>query len=426
MKLHFTFFIGLILLCLNSTIHFSQWQLKNNGIPNFISGGPIDAVDENIALFTSVNYLFTTTNAGTDWTQKILPEPYVTDIAIINSDHIWIGTDTGKIYCTSDGGTSWILQYDNENETKFINYIEMFTPNLGVAMGDGLSITDQPTSILKTENGGATWQSVSNSILGWSGDVWRRIDFVNTSVGYFCATGINSQKLYKTIDGGFHWAETSHPPFCAMVIKFYNENIGIVGDVSTIYKTSDGGLTWSIFDTILEGWLSDFEFLPNNPQHLWAATTHSLYFSNDGGETWTKQFLIDGDLKASDIVFVDNTHGWLRCSDGQIYFTDNNGGIVTNVDDDGSQVPPVFQLMQNYPNPFNPATNISFSIPERIHVSLKIFNITGQEISTLVDNELSAGTHNVKFTAKNLSSGIYLYKLQAGKFTETKKLVLMK
>ena len=85
-----------------------------------------------------------------------------------------------------------------------------------------------------------------------------------------------------------------------------------------------------------------------------------------------------------------------------------------------------FLLAQNFPNPFNPATRIAFSIPSRSFVSLKIFDIMGRETAVLVDEELAAGSHARQWNASAMSSGIYFYRLQAGSFTETKKLVLMR
>jgi hypothetical protein len=91
-----------------------------------------------------------------------------------------------------------------------------------------------------------------------------------------------------------------------------------------------------------------------------------------------------------------------------------------------TQTPKLFALMQNYPNPFNPTTTIAFSIPKANNVTLKIFDAIGREVATLVNGVRSAGEYNVEFNASTLASGMYLYRLQAGSFVETKKFVLMK
>ncbi|MEN8192625.1 MAG: T9SS type A sorting domain-containing protein, partial [Bacteroidota bacterium] len=88
--------------------------------------------------------------------------------------------------------------------------------------------------------------------------------------------------------------------------------------------------------------------------------------------------------------------------------------------------PAKYELEQNYPNPFNPSTEIKFSIPNSGATTLKVFNMLGQEVATLLDAELSAGSYKYNFDASTLSSGIYFYTLEAGKYSETKKMVLLK
>jgi len=94
--------------------------------------------------------------------------------------------------------------------------------------------------------------------------------------------------------------------------------------------------------------------------------------------------------------------------------------------EDYQVVPMVYNLSQNYPNPFNPTTTIQFNLPIESNVTLKVFNVLGQELMTIVSEKMKAGNHLVKFDASKLSSGIYLYQINAGKFTETKKMVLLK
>ncbi|MGQ9798544.1 MAG: T9SS type A sorting domain-containing protein, partial [Ignavibacterium sp.] len=88
--------------------------------------------------------------------------------------------------------------------------------------------------------------------------------------------------------------------------------------------------------------------------------------------------------------------------------------------------PAKFELAQNYPNPFNPNTSISFTIPQSGNVKLSVYNLLGQEITTLVNEYKEAGTHNIQFNAANLNSGVYLYKLESNGLTLTKKMTLLK
>lgn len=99
---------------------------------------------------------------------------------------------------------------------------------------------------------------------------------------------------------------------------------------------------------------------------------------------------------------------------------------ATDVKAANESTPDNFILVQNYPNPFNPKTTISFSLSSNAFVSLKVFNSLGSEVATLVNEELSAGNYQRQWNADQMSSGIYFYRLEAGRFTETKKLILLK
>jgi len=108
------------------------------------------------------------------------------------------------------------------------------------------------------------------------------------------------------------------------------------------------------------------------------------------------------------------------------YYTFKEGrGIVTSIESE-IKLPEEYILYQNYPNPFNPETTIEFSLPERSDVKITLVNILGQAIKEIVNNNYSAGLHQVKLNASDLSSGVYFYKLEAGSFVTAKKLILMK
>ncbi|MCH7974832.1 MAG: T9SS type A sorting domain-containing protein, partial [Bacteroidetes bacterium] len=117
-------------------------------------------------------------------------------------------------------------------------------------------------------------------------------------------------------------------------------------------------------------------------------------------------------------VRVDDKSGNI---DIQIY----NINVITGINDE-SAIPNTFKLFQNYPNPFNPSTTISFQLPALSFVSLKIYDVLGREVKTLINKEMKAGSYKVDFNASQLSSGIYFYRLTASSFVQTKKMILMK
>ena len=107
------------------------------------------------------------------------------------------------------------------------------------------------------------------------------------------------------------------------------------------------------------------------------------------------------------------------------------GGVVTDIQNISSEIPTQFMLSQNYPNPFNPSTVISYTIGTSqlavsSFISLKVFDLLGREVSTLVNEKQNAGTYSVQFDGSNFSSGIYFYRLSSDNFTETKRMILLK
>ena len=101
--------------------------------------------------------------------------------------------------------------------------------------------------------------------------------------------------------------------------------------------------------------------------------------------------------------------------------------ILTSVESDfGAQIPTEYNLYQNFPNPFNPTTTIRFAVPKESHVVLDIYNIVGQKVMTLINKNMKAGLYNLDFDASHFSSGVYIYRINPGKYSATKKMMLLK
>ncbi len=434
------------------SIH-AQWVSKKDTLqhPDWGIGWSIDACDLNTIVFSVQwsNYpepakVYLSKNGGKAWS-NISPlnswGDELIDISIIDSMHIWGACSDGKIFSTSNGGINWEEQYFDTTKTKFINYIEMFDENIGIAMGDALASENGIPVFLKTTDGGKNWLDMNKNyaIGGWSGSIWQRLDFVNENTGYFFESGNSPQKLYKTTDGGSSWNETNLTGR-ADLVKFYNENLGLTFsteyDTSTdpitatyyFKRTTDGGVTWEEYQADVEGFMSDIEFLPGKPSNVWSTGKNGLYFSIDTGRTWQKYDLGIDSLMGRDIVFTDENHGWLLCDNGNIFYTDNNGGIITGIDDKNysNKFPDSYYLYQNYPNPFNPSTIINYQLSKDGLVLLKIYDLLGREIMTLVNEFKSKGKYSVNFNAGALPNGVYFYRLISGNFTQSRKMMLLK
>ncbi len=439
-----------IILCVTILLLASggkaQWLLSNNGLlTNSQLSWKIYTIDNNMAVISygsySVNKLAITTNGGTSWQHINTPSTteVIIDLFCFSSNSICAATDMGKIYKTTDSGSSWSLVYSNNQETTFLNYIKFFDSQNGIAVGDAIN-ANTPLIVLKTTNAGDNWVNVntSNLIGAVSFNIYHTISFVNSQLGFYRHSNYNTsndRKLYKTTDGGSSWdVVSSLNANNFALVEFYNSEIGICVSSQTplvIYRTFDGGATWSQIQTTITKLVSDVAFILGDPSKLWMATIENLFFSSDTGKTWNEQVVTPAPYYFRDIEFSDVTTGWLLADWGKV-FRSTNADKITSVKNEKLFLSD-FKLLQNYPNPFNPGTVIKFLIPNvetghapSLQVFLKVYDILGNEVATLVNEEKSAGVYKVEFDASKLPNGVYFYQLRVDQFIETKKMILLR
>ena len=205
-------------------------------------------------------------------------------------------------------------------------------------------------------------------------------------------------------------------------------------NISSLWYTNNGGTSWTAVEGNLGG--------TNGPSARWAeivyvsgvmhiilATSTGIYYTttlNGASTLWTQEAVnsignvvcVHTDFRDSDKTLVVATHG-RGAFQTQILTPISVGTIST-------EIPNKYLLSQNYPNPFNPSTNIKFSLPKSSNVTIRIYNALGREVATLVNETLMAGTHQAVWNASSYSSGVYFYKISAGDFSETKRMLLIK
>lgn len=164
---------------------------------------------------------------------------------------------------------------------------------------------------------------------------------------------------------------------------------------------------------------------------LWSVARTQSQIDSSKCLKYPSQFGSVAGLKAVwhfDSTFVDSVSGYsgTPTSASVGFDTASLPCVLTNLTGNSNILPQSISLKQNYPNPFNPTTKISFDIPKQDFVSLKVYDITGREVETLISRQLNAGTYLVDFDGSQLSSGVYFYKLQAGNFVEVKRMILLK
>jgi hypothetical protein len=191
------------------------------------------------------------------------------------------------------------------------------------------------------------------------------------------------------------------------------------GTSGGVFLSTNNGTSWTAASTPFSG----FSQMVRVGSNLFAGTYGSVFLSTNNGTSWSavNAGLMNTNVKA------------LAVSDTNLFAGTYYGGIwrrplsemITDVESE-QQLPTNFALEQNFPNPFNPVTNFQFSIVNRQLTILKVYDLLGREIATLVNEEKQPGTHTVQWDASNVASGVYLYQLKAGAYTETRKLLLLK
>ena len=241
-----------------------------------------------------------------------------------------------------------------------------------------------------SSNDGASWSDITGSLPNrYVTDI--NVDGRNPAVAYVTLSGytldLTEAHIYRTTNFGASWTSISgnmpNVPVNSIIIEETRDSILFVGTDAGVYYTTNLGTTWNVVGS----------GLPNSP-------------------------VFDINFHKPTNTLVAGTHG------RSIYMADVSSITVgiQNI----SNIAESYALKQNYPNPFNPVTKIQFSIPESGEVKLFVYDINGREVSTLVNERKDIGTYEVDFNGLALSSGIYFYRLEAGGFVETKRMVLVK
>jgi ligand-binding sensor domain-containing protein len=281
---------------------------------------------------------------------------------------------------------------------------------------------------------------------------------INPAGHIFAATGAG---IYYTENSGLTWIQTNFTnPTESIAIK--SNGYIFAADVSgSVYRSTDNGVSW----TNIPNGLSTATIILlaiNHNGDVFAASFFGLYKTENDGNSWTHLIPINGMIhslviNSIDHIFVgfdggvsrsvNNGTNWEEINagltnphvrslginiDGIIFAGTYDGGIfrsiesTTAIEDYNHEIVPTFVLEQNYPNPFNPVTNIGFRIADRGFVSLKVYDVTGREIVTLVAENLIPGDYQYRWDAEKFASGLYFYKITAGSFTKTRKMILIK
>jgi hypothetical protein len=231
--------------------------------------------------------------------------------------------------------------------------------------------------------------------------------------------------MQYTSNMGANWSTQTIPLTWLAAIYFVNSTTGYAGGYSTspgLIKTTNSGTNWAT--TTSPYTTGTIAGITGAGDQIWAASMAlTVSYSSNAGANWAVQYTVTAGSFYHIVKARNGSTLWGVRSNGGI---SRYGTPIVGITPVTENTPVDYKLSQNYPNPFNPVTKINFEVPKQGLVTLKVYDIMGREITTLVNEVKSPGSYNVDFDASRLSSGTYFYKLSAGNFIETKKMLLIK
>ena len=402
-----TCLLATLVLCYAESLH-AQWVQTNfpsRGIVQTIGIAGESILASVWADSNNNNGVYLSTNDGSDWiaADSGLTSSIVTSFAV-NSAGILAGTNGSGVFQSTKSGRRWVP-------------LNSGLANLAISsllvQGDTV-FAGSSNSVFISTNSGTNWNSVD---VGASGSIILCFALLDAKV--FASTG---NGIFRSTDNGLSWEALG---------QLHGENVSsftVMGKAlfanteNRLYRSTDEGATWSPSDS---GLVNPITCLAVGGNGFFAGTGKSgVYLSTNEGYSWTPVNSGLADLHITSLA-TDGSFIFAGPFFGSIWRR-SISEMVTAVKTDEVKLPCTSLLHQNYPNPFNPTTVIRYSLPRRSQVTLDVFNNLGQKIATLVDGEVSAGTHEARFEARGLASGVYFYRIQAGEFIQTKSLLLLK
>jgi len=402
----------------------------------YTSSGVLIAADPRVINFRS-------TDKGKTWLNNSISGKDPFSLISDDSGYIYAGTLGSGIYRIEGKGTS---RWTNTRLGSTCDYIYSFARDndtVFAATGCGIFRTSDrgkhwtnigPASFndigysVAVGGGGELFAGTTYGVLRCrAGDtLWRPAGLRTTKIIGVAAGGggdlyalSEGEGVYLSTNDGKTWIDRGLARSDVLTLAISGSGDLFVGEYGGVSRSTDRGLSWQ---EIQIGPLNVFSFAFRG-DWVYAATTDGVYYSTDGGDTWSPAGSAGMNEKfALSVAFDPEGHLYAGTYRGGVYVS---SGIVTGVDR-GRGIPLAEHLEQNYPNPFNPTTNIRFSVPRQSHVTLKVFDMLGREVATLANEVKPPGAYAISWDAKGVSSGLYFYRIVAGAWVETKKMLVIR
>ncbi len=405
-----------------SSDHGKTWNQSNNGLVNTIITA-LATDDKNLLAGTDGHGVFLSTNNEITWNQinSGIPEPvmvlnqYGTPISSATIVILSLLASSSSIFTSTYYSGSFLSVNNGENWTAISNGLPGLVNVFVEYNSDIYAGTSNGVYISKDK--GLSWNIIGNN---FHKNVKALI--VENSI---MVAGTDSSGIYLSTDEGKNWAEANEGlTYKEINVLSANGSYIFAGTWwGGAFRSADKGKTWIAINNGLHWEFGVFAFAIEG-QNIFAGTSdEGVFLSTDNGDNWIS---VNGGLtnKRISSLLIYN-HYLVAGTEGDGVFV-RPLSEITSIIQDKLKIPNQFLLKQNYPNPFNPLTTIGFSIPFSEYVKLSVYDILGREVANLINEQKQAGNYEVKFDGSNLPSGVYFFRIQAGDFTQTKKMILMK
>ncbi len=399
----------------SSTPQPSTWTEQTSPLATQLYS--VSAVDDNVAWACgAAGKVLRTTNKGVTWTNVSGTIP--ASLALYNifgwDANIALVTGSGSnndIYRTADGGATWTLV--NSQAGGFGNALWMTDANNAYQVGDPVGGN---WTMLKSTNGGvnwSTWATVASTAAGWNNALMI--------LGNNVWMGTNANYLMYSSNMGANWSQQTTTFTNQYSVWFNTASVGLAG-YSALNVTTNGGTNWAALTSPVA---TSVGGICGTGNEWWVATQNAtIHYSSNNGTAWSTAYTApDAGLWYHIARSRSGNTIWAVRSNGKIA---RYGTPITGISVVGNEIPTNYSVSQNYPNPFNPTTKINFALPKSGLVTMKVYDVLGKEVATLVNETKNAGNYTVDFNAGNLTSGMYFYKVTVNGFSEVKKMMLIK
>lgn len=396
---------------------------------------------------------FMSNNLNAQWVDTGCPFGGYTQAITIEEPQIFIGTNQGGVYRSTDNGANW-SQVNNGLTNTDVTALKFSGSNLFAGTSTG--------GIFRSIDNGSNWVEVNSGL---------SVLFINTlavsgsNIFAGARYSVTGGGVFLSNNNGNSWAYIGLTDYEVYSLATIGNNL-FAGTDAGVFLTTDNGVNWSAVNSGLTE--DDIYALTVSNNNLYAGTSAGVFMSSNNGVSWTD---ISSATLADKVVYSIAIHqvNIIAGTGGYGIYVSTNNGTIWEESDDGlpnsftdvhalekssttlyagtlfqgawerpltdyltdvisisDDLPQNFYLSQNYPNPFNPSTTIEFSIPQESFVELKVFDVLGNEVATLANDNFAAGNFKADFNGDDLPSGIYLVKMTAANFIQTKKMMLLK